>query len=44
MGDQLYKLLKWDMLDCTEIGVMLNALLPHHSNHLLAPWENEKIT
>lgn len=39
VGDQLYELVKRDVLDCTEIGVMLDALLPHHSNHLLAACE-----
>lgn len=43
MGDQLYELVKRDVLDCTEIGVMLDALLPHHSNHLLAACESDHI-
>lgn len=43
VGDQLYELVKRDVLDGSEIGVMLNALLPHHSNHLLAACESEHI-
>ena len=30
------------MFHCPEIRVVLNALLPHHSNHLFAPCQSEK--
>lgn len=43
VGDQLYELVKRDVLDCTEVGVVLDALLPHHSDHLLAACENDHI-
>lgn len=43
MGDQLYELVERDVLDGTEVGVVLNALLPHHSDHLLAACESEHI-
>lgn len=41
VGNQLNELVKRDVLDCPEIGVMLDALLPHHSNHLLAACESD---
>lgn len=37
VADQLDELLKGNVLYCSEIGVLLNALLPHHPHHLLTP-------
>lgn len=42
MGNQLYELVKRDVFHCPEVRVMLNALLPHHANHLFAPCKSEK--
>lgn len=35
MADQLDELLKGNVLHCSEVGVLLDALFPHHTHHLL---------
>lgn len=36
VADQLDELLKGNVLHCSEVGVLLDALLPHRAHHLLA--------
>lgn len=43
MSNQLNELVKWDMLYCPKVGMMFNAFLPHHPNHLFASYRKTRI-